>query len=152
MESTENSQMPGLIKKIYLGIDSAVNARLSGIGMTAAQLEILAFLLSHREEAPHSTDLCQALGVSRSTVSALLKKMRDKGYLVFCSNLSDDRQKDILLTERARVLDGEMDCCAEYLMRHLYRGFTTDELGILTELLKKMYGNIKIMIKEEAVK
>ena len=89
-------------KKINIALDTYLNERLASTDLTAAQGNVLFFILEHF--GVHSTRIHKQLGISRGTVSGLIKKLREKGYVSFSSCDTDDRQKPILVTEKANAL------------------------------------------------
>lgn len=148
MKNTHIQETLRLLKKLNLGIESSVNAMLVSKGITAAQCAVLVYLLESRRPGLCATDIHQNLGISRAAVSALLKKLKNKGLLVFRSDPGDERQKQILLTENAGHFQAEMDRCLEYTSMKLYQGFTVEETEILQELLGRMCSNLNKMINE----
>ncbi len=134
-----------LLKKLNLGIESSVNMMMASEGITAAQCDVLAYLLDHRKTRIYATELHRNLGISRAAVSALLKKLKNKGFLVFQSDPADERQKQILLTDEALRCRAVMDHCLERTCMNLYQGFTLEETEVLRALLQKMCGNLSRM-------
>ena len=70
-----------LLKKVNLGLESSINADMAEMDLTAAQCDVLGYLEEHRGKAVYSTDLHRDLGVSRAAVSALVKKLKAKGFV-----------------------------------------------------------------------
>lgn len=64
-------------KKINIALDTYLNERLASTDLTAAQGNVLFFILEH--SGVHSTRIHKQLGISRGTVSGLIKKLREKG-------------------------------------------------------------------------
>src|SRR5699024_8232479 len=57
-------------------------------------------ILRHHPEGTYLTELCREIGVSKSTLSVLIKKLRIEGYLCFQENPEDIRKKKVLHTEK----------------------------------------------------
>ena len=70
-----------LLKKLNLGLESDINADMTELGVTAAQCDVLAYLMSRAGQEVGPTDLHRDLGISKAAVTALLKKLRGKGLL-----------------------------------------------------------------------
>lgn len=142
MRNTQIHETLRLLKKVNLGIESSVNTMMASKGITAAQCDVLAYLLSSKKPGLYATDIHQNLGISRAAVSALLKKMKNRGLLAFRSDPADERQKQILLTEEAGRFQADLDQCMERTVMKLYQGFTVEETQHLQELLQKMWDNL----------
>lgn len=150
MDQAKGRQVLRLLKKVNLGLESSINADMAGMDLTAAQCDVLGYLSEHRGRAVHSTDLHRDLGISRAAVCALLKKLKAKGFVTFLADPSDERQKRILLTERAAPIHRRMEKDMDRVVRLVYRDFTEEQAEAFGGLLQKMYENIQTMIKEEA--
>ena len=68
--------------------------------MTGVQVYFLVYILRHHPQGTYLTELCREIGVSKSTLSALIKKLREKGYLHFHEDPDDVRKKKVLPTEK----------------------------------------------------
>ena len=132
-----------LLKKLNLSIEAAINTRAPEGDLPAAQCNILGYMMNHPEEKIRSTDVHKALGISRATVSGTLKRMRSNGYVVFEDAPGNDREKFLVVTEKARRKQDEMVKCFISVETTLYRGFTVQEKQILEALLQKMLRNLK---------
>ena len=139
-----------LLKKLNLGLESDINADMTELGVTAAQCDVLAYLMSRAGQEVGPTDLHRDLGISKAAVSALLKKLRGKGLLNVEADPQDDRRKRICLLPEAWKLNDQLDGTADRLLEGLYRGFTEEEERSLLSLLQRMYVNLKFFVKEEA--
>ncbi len=68
--------------------------------MSGVQVYFLVYILRHHPNGTYLTELCHEIGASKSTMSALIKKLREKGYLCFQEDPEDIRKKEVLPTER----------------------------------------------------
>ena len=127
-------------KKINIALDTYLNERLASTDLTAAQGNVLFFILEH--SGVHSTRIHKQLGISRGTVSGLIKKLREKGYVSFSSCDTDDRQKPILVTEKADALREALIGWQRELEEMVFRDFTPEERAALGRLQEKMLRNI----------
>lgn len=132
-----------LLKKLNLASEAAINVMFQENDLTAAQCDILNYLLTHEGPELSATQVHLNLGLSRAAISALLKRLKGKGYLTFQACPHDDRQKRIVLTKKARQMEWEMDKRAEKLENCLFRGFSGEEQIKLEQMLMHMLSNIK---------
>ena len=71
------------------------------MGLSPTQEVLLHYLLTHCQQDIYGTDLQAVLGISKSSVSAALKALRQNGYLTLQDDPRDDRKKQIILTGKA---------------------------------------------------
>jgi len=130
------------MKKINVSIESELNKMMMTLDLTASQGHVLIYILEHSETGVSSTQLHRQLGVSRATVSGLLKKLRAKGYLEFQACETDDRLKMIFVTEKGQELRGILK---QYMIRAsgvIYADFTGAELDTMYQLQQKILDNL----------
>lgn len=132
-----------LLKKLNLAVEAVINGMFQENDLTAAQCDVLNYLLIHEGPELSATQVHQELGLSRAAISALLKRLKGKGYLTFKTCPHDDRQKQIVLTEKARQMEQEMDKRAGKMESRLFCGFSGEEQNQLEQMLKQMLLNIK---------
>ena len=66
--------------------------------LSGVQVYLMVYLLRHHRDGTYLTEICKEVGVSKSTLSALLKKLRKSGYIRFEENPEDIRRKKVLPT------------------------------------------------------
>ena len=92
------------------------------------------------EKATHS---------SHPTMSEILKKLEKKGLIAMTKSESDGRRKHIVLTDRARELEGEIFGADEQVFTKLSRGLDTAQTEALGEILDTMIANACGGLREE---
>lgn len=129
-------------KRMNTGIEAVLNRQLGEMGLTAAQGYLLFFALQHSNASICSAEIHRELGFSRATVSVLMKKLREKGYIRFLRCQKDDRQKVIEVTETGRSLKTALDLCLEEAAASVYHDFSPEEEKQLCRLHRKLLHNI----------
>lgn len=89
-----------MMKKIGLNLTAQMELNLKNKNMTGVQVYFLVYILRHHPDGTYLTEVCREIGVSKATVSALIKKLREKGYLYFLADPEDVRKKKVLPTEK----------------------------------------------------
>ncbi len=144
MKNTDDDQnIMLLLKKLNLGIESVINSQVTPKELTASQCRLLGYLSEHKEENLCSTDLHTRLRFSRATVSEMLKRLRQKGFICFEADPADDRLKYIRLTPKAYEMERFMDRTFEGVRQQLYQNFTVAEQEEFLRLTQKMLGNLQ---------
>ncbi|MBQ3894322.1 MAG: MarR family transcriptional regulator [Clostridia bacterium] len=89
------------------------------------------------EEGPvNEKFLCEALCLKSNTVTPLLKKLEEKGYVKKEKDRGDERNLVITLTEAGEALKDSALCVPETIAREF--GLTPEEAGTLYSILYKM--------------
>lgn len=104
---------------------------------------ILAYLLDNAHRDVFQRELEQEFGVTRSTVSKVIKLMEQKGLVERCLDERDARQRRLRLTEEAKAITRELHMEGERLNERLLRGFDTDEIEKLQDYMARMMRNMQ---------
>ncbi len=131
-----------MIKQINNVYEKDLNERLRMIGITASQCAVLDFLFHTSKEEVSQRDVERALNLKNPTVTGLLKRLDEKGYILCVPNVNDKRKKNIYLTEKAYDIQRRMESDRRKLDRELTRGMTKREVAALRKNLEKLLYNI----------
>ena len=88
------------MKKIGLDLAALMDCCLRNDELSGIQVYFLEYLLRHHSEGTYLTELCRETGMSKATLSALIKKLREKDYLYFRERPEDIRKKEVLPTKK----------------------------------------------------
>lgn len=61
--------------------------------ISGVQAYLMVYIWRHHPKGTYVSQLCKEMGVSKTNMSLLVKKLRQKGYLSFQENAEDDRKK-----------------------------------------------------------
>ena len=131
-----------MIKQVNNVYEKDLNERLRMIGITASQCAVLDFLFHTSKEEVSQRDVERALNLKNPTVTGLLKRLDEKGYILCVPNANDKRKKNIYLTEKAYDIQRRMENDRRKLDRELTRGMTQREVAALRKNLEKLLYNI----------
>ena len=130
------------IKQINNGYEKEFNRQLKNIGITASQCEVLDYLLSGSKEEVTQRDIEKALNLRNPTVTGLLKRLDEKGFILSVPSARDKRCKNIYHTEKAYDIQRRMEMDRKKLDKMLTLGLTKKETAALERLLDKVLYNI----------
>jgi DNA-binding MarR family transcriptional regulator len=123
-----------LLAKAYQRAHALLKRRLGVYGLTPIQQLVLGALW--HEEGISAGDLGKKLVLDPATLSGILDRMAERGWLVKRTDLEDKRVTRIYLTDEARdlepVLTAERDSANEEILRNL----SLEEKVLLKRLLK----------------
>ncbi len=131
-----------LVKQINNVFEKDLNGKLKAIGVTSSQCAVLDYLFHTNKEEVSQRDVEQNLNLKNPTVTGLLKRLDEKGYILCVPNAEDKRKKNIYLTEKAYDIQRRMDTDRKKLEKKLTRGMTKKEVAAVTRALEKMLYNI----------
>ena len=128
-------------KVMQLRIDSSMNRQLQELDLTSAQGRIIGFL-AHRKEPACARDLEKFFALSHPTVSGLISRMEEKGFVKICTDPQDRRVKRIMLREKGVACSRQIGASIEENERQMLRGFTPEETAQFRLFLERAIGNM----------
>lgn len=129
-------------RKIHIGIESSIGRFFLCKDLTAAQGHMLLYILARDRETLCPTELHRSLGLSRASVSELLKKLRDKGFITLTTEPGDERQKRIEPTEKGREMKRILDRMAARTERQIFAGFSPEETRAMLCFQRRILENL----------
>ncbi|HIW21356.1 MAG TPA: MarR family transcriptional regulator [Candidatus Dorea intestinavium] len=131
-----------LIKQINNIYEKDFNQLLKSIGITASQCAVLDFLFYTELEKVNQKDIEKALSLQNPTVTGLLKRLDEKGYILAMPSNTDKRCNNIFLTEKAYDVRRVIEKRRTLMDKSLMLGMTTKEKETFLKILKKVLYNI----------
>ncbi len=143
-------------RQIGIGLDQLVNRSLSQADISGVQALTLLYILQNAEDGVSVTSLHLASGHSKATISRLVKRLWEKGYVSLEPSCEGGRQRLLYGTHEGRQLKAFIEQSIASSEAQLYRGFSMAELTELERLQNKMLGNLSMspepVQKEETTK
>lgn len=130
------------IKQINNVFEKDLNEKLRTIGITSSQCAVLDYLFHTNKEEVNQRDVERHLSLKNPTVTGLLKRLDEKGFILCVPNATDKRRKNIYLTEKAYDIQRRMEADRKKMDREMTRGMTKKEIDVLNRGLDKLLYNI----------
>ena len=130
-----------LIRVLENCTDQAMNNALASMDLTAAQGHIMGFI-THREIPPCARDIEEAFQLSHPTVSGLLSRLEQKGFIEMRPDEQDRRCKRIYILPRGLELNETMHQTIHATEEELVQGFTQEEKDQFAALLRRAIDNL----------
>ena len=112
-----------------------------GLGSLApSHGDIMLALFQHRQLTMKS--LAESIDRDKSTVTALVGKLVNLGYVRKRPDAMDCRISLVSLTDEGRALKGHFKDISKQLYKAVFRGISKDEQKSLSALLGKINGNL----------
>lgn len=139
----ERTSLGTLIKCINNEFEKHYNKLATEFGLTTSQCELLYFLYECDEEYVNQRDVEKYLNLSNPTVTGLLKRLDEKGYVLVVQNSSDKRKKNIHLTEQFYSMERKIVMSKKKMEKDLLRGMKKNEVESFRKHLEKALHNIE---------
>lgn len=131
-----NKSLGFLLVEVARLMRADFNERVSELGLTQAQWRALAHLC--RSEGCNQAFLAEILEIKPITLTRLLDKLVDKGWVIRRQDINDRRAVNLYLTEEARPLIKVMEKKAIETRMRACSGLSEDEVEQLFSTLGKM--------------
>lgn len=135
-------QVLNLISHIHTKSAELTNKKLASKGSFVSSHGFILFLLSDGKK--HTIgNITERINRTKSTTTALIKKLVQEGLVQIEANKNDNRSKLIFLTEKGMKYKKFTDSVSKELMDSCWKGFSENEQEELMRLLSKLSDNLK---------
>lgn len=138
----ERTTIGFLIKQINNVYEKDFNRMLKSIGITSSQCEVLDYLFHTSDEEITQRDIEKHLNLKNPTVTGLLKRLDEKGFILVVPSNTDRRCKNIYLTEKAYDIQRKMEASRKKSDKQLTMGMNRKEVQAMKKALEKVLYNI----------
>lgn len=136
------------LRQINICLGLYESEKLAASEMTFAQAFLLNEIFSMDSSCVCSTELCERMGFTRSSISRTLKELRKNGYVKMKMDKDDNRKKHIVhivLTPKAHAAEGIVkdyienlnDCLVQEIPEHRLEGIESALRTILDNIQQK---------------
>lgn len=132
-------------RRISIQVEQWINSTMALWGLTAAQVQVLLYVLGHNGQGTSLTQIHQEYGYSMAALSCIVKRLREKGYIRVEPWAGDERRKLLFATQAAQELQHHLDHSTQRLHQQLYRDFTPQELCELDRLQRKLLSSLSAL-------
>lgn len=85
--------------------------------------------------------IAQTIGKDKSTITPLVKKLMDLGYVMKEKNEIDKRVTYIILTGKGKEIEAKFNGISNKVSAAAYKNFSAEEKDVFLRLLKKLNNN-----------
>ena len=132
-----------VLKQLTDVLTKQVNNELREEGLTMSQMRVLVILDEKQNKTASMKDIEKELAVAQPTTAGIIRRIEEKGLIIYLSDPENKRAKWIQLTEagkeKCRIAYGHMEATEKQLLS----GMTEEEGKQFFELLKKALVAIK---------
>ena len=102
-------------------------------------------MLRHSDRGTTLTQIHREFGYSMPALSAIIKRLKDKGFIRSEHWEGDDRRKLLFATPSALALQHRLDRSSDQVRQQLCRCFTPQELYDLDRLQRKLLSSLSAL-------
>ena len=130
-----------LIRILHWCSANAMDTAMESLELTGSQGHIMAYL-AHAKTPPCPRDLEAEFQLTHPTVSGLLSRLEQKGFVELRTDPEDRRVKRIYVLEKGRQCHEVMHNTIVSNEQRMVAGFTPEEQEILSDLLQRAIRNM----------
>jgi len=130
-----------LVRILHWCTEQVMTGALEGMELTAAQGHIMAYL-AHRETPPCPRDIEVEFRLSHPTVSGLLSRLEQKGFLALRTDPEDRRCKRIYILPKGMQCHALMRDTITQTEQRMVQGFSQEEQAQFLDFLKRAIQNM----------
>ena len=149
MEEIDQGKLSRSCRQICVQSERLVNRVLDREDLTAVQAHVLRYIFCRDQGGTSLTELHRAFGCSMATLSSVVKRLKEKGYVRAECCAGDDRCKLLFATEKGQRVHQELDGAVRAAERRIYSCFSPDELSTLDQLQRKLRKHLLSLMESE---
>ena len=130
-----------LVRILHWCTHQSMDIAMETMDLTAAQGHIMAYLV-HANQPPCPRDLEAEFHLTHPTVSGLLSRLEQKGFIQLRTDPEDRRCKRIYVLEKGMQCHDLMHRTIQENERRMTDGFTPEEKELFSDLLQRAIRNM----------
>ena len=131
-----------LIRILHWYTDQTMTDALEKMDLTAAQGRLMAFVAHRGAQPTYARDVEAELHLTHPTVSGLLSRLEQKGFVTLQTDPSDRRSKRIVFSEKGLSCHERMHTVIQEHERRIVEGFTPEEQAQFAQYLQRAIDNV----------
>ena len=131
-----------LVRILHWCCDQTMTEALNKMDLTASQGRLMAFVAHRGQQPTYARDVEQALHLTHPTVSGLLSRLEQKGFVELITDPDDRRSKRIVISEKGLACHERMHAVIIENESRIVQGFTEEEKTLLARLLQRAIDNV----------
>ena len=140
MDSFYKGDILKMISLIYRKMQIHTNRAGAAYGLSCGMIPFIMLICENREIPQHR--FCMLLDISKGTVTKMLAKLEEQGYVRRKESVADGRVMMVYPTEKAMDIYPKLVEAGDAWVHQMTKGMTEAEQVVLAEALRKVSGNI----------
>ena len=122
----------------------ALADRLTEVGLSVAQFDLLACLVKAEPDLLKQSELANRLLVTKGNISGMLNRMTEQGLVNRADDAVDKRSKRITITDQGRELYQRGRQIQESLLDEMFQGVEQDKVEFLEQVVSEICERIDL--------
>lgn len=144
------TQIGVYFKKISEKLERRANCEGNKRDITYSQGKVLWYLHKHEDENVTMRDIEKFFDCSHATVSGIVSRLVEKGYVAVETDKKDRRAKNVRTTEKENASFRDMQARHRQMEELLLCGFSDEEKKSFVSFLDRVYGNLEETSSEDS--
>lgn len=123
------------VAKLYSHAFRSLSERLTPIGLSVAQYDLLAALVASEPQRLKQSELAAKLLVTKGNISGMLRRMAQLGLVERSGDPLDRRSKRIIITDQGRELFERGQEVQGVLIAEMFDGIEPEQMRIFEEVV-----------------
>lgn len=111
------------------------------LDLTRTQMEILMYLIKFKDKNVSGSDIEKFFNLKNPTVTGILNRLEDKGFITRAVSSRDARIKYIKATDKAVAIEKETTKIMNEVQKKLFNNISKEDILITNILLDKLLNN-----------
>ena len=141
MEDLE--QLGTKFKKIHNIVGNEFNKKMARVDLTRSQMEVLMYLIKSRDKDISGRDIEKFFDLTNPTVSGILDRLENKGFIIRKTCSEDARIKHIKVTDKAIEIKEQSKRMRREIQKKLFEGMSKEDIATISYLLDKILNNMQ---------
>lgn len=138
---TSSFEIMMLIKEVYSLMNTQIGCSMKDSGLTPQQTMVIK-ILAHNKEAT-VTQLCEELSLAKATVSGIIQRLQDAGYVEKIKKEEDKRNTYIVFSEKGKAFAHTFREKMNHSFCNIFEHLTEAELVQIRDSLKLLATKMK---------
>ena len=132
-----------LVRILHWCCDQTMTDALNKVDLTASQGRLMAFVAHRGEQPTYARDVEAELHLTHPTVSGLLSRLEQKGFIELNTDPNDRRSKRIVISEKGLACHERMHAAISEHESRVVPGFTEEEKALFALFLQRAIDNVR---------
>ena len=130
-----------LVRVLHCATDQNMTEAVEKMGLTAAQGRMMT-CIAHRGGPTCARDLERELSLSHPTVSGLLSRLEQKGFVELQTDPNDRRSKQVVISQKGMECHERIHEAIRANETRIVQGFTPEEKALFLSFLQRAIENV----------
>lgn len=140
--SSDRRELSKAFKSVAICYTTLLGQYFEELNLTASQGEVLLYLYQAVPDTVQTCELLRVFPIAPASLSATLKKLKEKGYIFYAREQPDNRRKAISLTQKALYVQPQLEEKMRTFENLIYQQIEDSDCTTACQILEVILQNI----------